>query len=84
MRRLIILILVCLLATAVWASNQARIEALQQRQTQIIAEIDQRQLAIQQQNAAIEQLRAEFLKLQGAIEELQRQDQEAQKKTDKK
>jgi len=84
MRRLFILIVACLFATAVWASNAKRIDELKARQQQIVVEIDQRQGIIQQQNAAIQQLNTEYVKLQGAIEELQRQDQEAAQKTEQK
>lgn len=79
MRQVCIILLVCVLATAVLADNSQRIGELKAKQQQIVLELDRRQAVINEQQAAMEQLRVEYLKAQGAIEELQRQDAEAAK-----
>lgn len=80
MKRLIIIMAVCLMATALLAaplSNADRLKQIGERQQQIVVEIDQRNAIIQQTQAQIDALRTEFLKLEGGKEELQRQDREA-------
>ncbi len=76
---LITLVLIALVAAAVWADNAVRIKELQAQQQQIILEMNDRQTVIAQQQQAVQNLQSEFLRIDGAIRELQKQDADAKK-----